>query len=272
MKWNEGPAWGQYSLTGLRRWILNLSQKVPFKRLGIWVRSPLKNSLSGYVDTEIWGLRLRLMSTGNLSEQRMLFLPQHVDSRERQILAKELSSGGRFLDVGANAGLYSLWVASLGHAKTVVEAFEPDSNLRERLDWNLQENKLSRVNVWNCALGRMDGETKLQSNSDNLGQNRVGNKEEGVVVPMRRLASIFSEEGWDDVQAMKIDVEGYEVEVLEDFFESVAKEKWPKLVICEDLEKGASSPGSQLLEQVGYHKAERTRMNGIFRLTSEEEK
>ena len=45
------------------------------------------------VDVEVWGLKLRLHSRGNLSEQRLLLMPQHLDELERRTLARELKAG-----------------------------------------------------------------------------------------------------------------------------------------------------------------------------------
>jgi hypothetical protein len=77
-------------------------------RLALWLRKPLKSALPEYTDVLVWGLRLRLRSRGNLSEQRLILMPQFLDHRELSTLADFMSGGGVFLDIGANAGVYSL--------------------------------------------------------------------------------------------------------------------------------------------------------------------
>ncbi|MEN9840916.1 MAG: hypothetical protein RL376_716, partial [Verrucomicrobiota bacterium] len=69
--------WGTHPISaGPRRWLLSLLHALPtgsaWRRLALWLRKPLKNALPPLVDVEIWGLRLRLKTRGNLSEQRLL--------------------------------------------------------------------------------------------------------------------------------------------------------------------------------------------------------
>ena len=69
-------------------------------------------------DIELWGLRLRLHPLGNGCEKNALFTPQMYDVMERDVLAqaieRKLAAGASFtfVDVGANVGLYSLFVAA----------------------------------------------------------------------------------------------------------------------------------------------------------------
>ena len=94
-------SWGTFSLRGWRAGMLNLLHALPtgsaWRRIALWLRKPLK-SLVGPVDVEVWGLRLRLMPRGNLSEHRLLLMPQHLDVVEREALSEQLSGGGVFLD------------------------------------------------------------------------------------------------------------------------------------------------------------------------------
>ena len=93
----------------------------------LWLHKSLKECLSSEpVDAEVWGLRLRLWPSGNLSEQRILLMPQFLDVAEREFMDREFRADGQcFLDVGANTGVYILWAASLGLG-VQIEAFEPD--------------------------------------------------------------------------------------------------------------------------------------------------
>ena len=81
------PRWGTYAPTGLKRAWLNMLHALPptpaWRRLALWLRKPMKNRFGQWVDIEVWGLRLRLRSKGNLSEQRMILMPQILDRTER---------------------------------------------------------------------------------------------------------------------------------------------------------------------------------------------
>ena len=91
--------WGRYALKGWKgmglRWIHACLSLPIFRRPLLWLRKPLKECLSSDpVDAKIWGLRLRLWPSGNLSEQKLLFRPQFLDAAEREFMARELQDGG----------------------------------------------------------------------------------------------------------------------------------------------------------------------------------
>lgn len=264
--------WGTFAPGFLVKSWIKLLHRMPvssgFRRLSLWMRKPLKVFIDGWVDIEVWGLRLRLRSRGNLSEQRLIYMPQFLDRMEREILAQELQDGGLFLDIGANAGLYSLWVASLRLKKVQVEAFEPDPELCQGLKFNLLTNDLNDVRVNQLALGRQRGQMRMISGSGNKGENRVEAddlaKEEGFDVEMTTLKDFLKKHDIIQITAIKIDIEGYEVDVLEPFFSDCPQEMWPRLLICEVVHD-THCKLLQLLERSGYTLAAKERLNSVFR-------
>lgn len=266
------PSWGTYAPGFFAKSWLKLLHGMPassgFRRLSLWMRKPLKIFIDGWVDVEVWGLRLRLRSRGNLSEQRLIYMPQFLDRMEREALAKELQNGGIFLDIGANAGLYSLWVASLRLKNVQVEAFEPDPELCQGLKFNLATNGLNDVRVNQLALGRQQGQMRMISGSGNKGENRVEAddlaQKEGFSVEMTTLEHFLKQHDIKRITAIKIDIEGYEVDVLEPFFSDCPQEMWPRLLICEVVHD-TDCKLLQLLERSGYKLAAKERLNSIFK-------
>lgn len=258
--------WGTYGISGWKKKWLTCCHAIKNRRLALWARKPLKNAFREWADVEVWGLHLRLSPKGNLSEQRLLLMPQHLDSREREILARELTGGGVFFDIGANAGVYSLWLASRKIAGLRIEAFEPDPTLCERLKFNLAENNLSSITLNEHALGAEAGELVLARGEGNLGQNEIVASGVGTKVAVKTLSQVLREKNIDKITALKIDIEGYERIVLESFFQETPFSVWPQLVICETLDGGVSTEGAKALLAAGYEVDEHTRMNGIFRL------
>ncbi|MCX6936626.1 MAG: FkbM family methyltransferase [Verrucomicrobia bacterium] len=276
--------WGTHLVkAGPRRWLLRLLHALPtgsaWRRLALWLRKPLKNSLPPVVDVDIWGLRLRLKTRGNLSEQRLLLMPQYLDTLERDLLSRELRSGGVFFDIGANIGVYSLWVASACGSAVRVEAFEPDPALCQRLAFNLATNALTHVNLNPVALGRAEGTATLVSGAGNSGENRVeaapaaaslatssasGTSTGNLVVTT--LAGFVSRKNIARIDALKIDVEGYELDILEPFFATAPRPVWPRLLICELIHEREHALG-RLLASQGYVLTESSRLNGVYRLT-----
>jgi len=228
-------------------------------------------ALSDWADVTVWGLRLRLFPKGNLSEQRVLLMPQYFDRAERLALAGELAGGGVFLDIGANIGSYSFWAASL-EADVRVEAFEPDAELCDRLRFNLETNRLHhRVQVNNLALGSQRGTMYLKRGETNRGETQVVETavEGAVEIRMETLPGFLRVAGIDKITALKIDVEGHEVAVLKPLFGEIPRSAWPALIVCE-IEKKYRSAAElevwQMLVDAGYALEKRARINGIFRL------
>jgi FkbM family methyltransferase len=120
-----------------------------------------------------------------------------------------------FIDAGANLGLYSCVIGHLGLVPRVI-AFEPDRENFARLKANLALNDLSdRVEVHEAALGARFGTAMLvPSASDNRGMSRIGaaGADGSYEVPVLALDEAVPHIGRRI--AIKIDVEGYEEEVL----------------------------------------------------------
>lgn len=259
-------AWGCYALPrGKLRW-LAVCQKLKHRRLNLWVRHLLKRSVRGWVDTTVWGLRLRLASEGNLSEQRLLYSPRVVDSVERHAIRDTLQGGGVFVDIGANAGVYSFWAAAQCGAEVTVEAFEPDPQLCARLESNLRRNNLDHVRLHAFALGEADGTAHLIRGTANLGCNQVSADDgEGEQITIRRLPGVLRSLQVPAVDVLKIDVEGGECSVLRPLFEELPHHTWPRLIVCELAGNPKTVPVTDLLLSHGYHLERQTRMNGLFR-------
>ena len=272
-KRTEEP-WGRYALKGWKRmWLrwIHVCPSLPiFRRPLLWLRKPLKECLSSEpVDAEIWGLRLRLWPSRNLSEQRLLFMPQFLDTAEREFMEREFRAVGQcFLDVGANAGVYTLWTASLGLG-VQIEAFEPDPELGERLQANLDRNSIEKARLHSVALGNPEKPSALVRIERNRGENRLvdGLHRKGIPVSVRPLWEILQERNICRVDILKIDVEGHEEEILLPFFSQSPQSLWPKSVICELPRKGRDLQNcrvASLLAERQYTLLQRTRMNGIF--------
>ncbi len=265
-------AWGVHAPRGWHARWLALLHSLPagagWRRVALWLRKPLKNKLPDPVDVTVWGLKLRLRPQGNLSEQRLIFMPQYLDRLERDLLARELSQGGVFFDIGANAGVYTLSVAAACGPKVRVEAFEPDPELCVRLNHNLATNHLSHVHLNQLALGRKEGTAVLVSTEGNKGENRVeAAGGSGTAVAMTTLPKFLKEKQLERIDALKIDVEGFELDVLEPLFDGVPKSAWPRLIVCE-LAHDPTEKLPALLARHGYHLSASSRLNGVYRLNA----
>lgn len=271
MAFDVTSPWGTFKPRGLVAFCLGTINRLPtggfFRRIAFLLRKPVKKGKQAVYDREIWGLKLRLTARGNLSEQRWLTMPQFHDAPERAALKASLSPGAVFLDVGANAGFYTFWALAQRHAGLRVIAVEPTETMLERVRYNLALNQLeSAVTLCPCAVTPVPCEVVIEEHADNLGQSAVRAGGTGRRVPGKPLFDLLREAGATRIDAMKIDIEGHEVPVLEAFFRDAPRSLWPRLVIGEIVGDGGGALRT-LLTKHGYRVETATKMNGILRLS-----
>lgn len=159
----------------------------------------------------------------------------------------------RFLDIGANLGLYSC-VLVAGGAVPRATAFEPDARNRDALAGSVALNGLAqRVTIEPCALGAAAGEAWLDEGpAANRGTSRLADEREGAGsgavrryrVPVRRLDDLLDAHG--ETLLVKIDVEGREVGVLEGMARTLAANR------CLVQVEAFDDAHARLLEGAGY--------------------
>ena len=89
-----------------------------------------------------------------------------------------------------------------------------------------------------AAAGPADGELLIETDGDNLGASHIVSGEtsgKAIKVPSLRLQRILDEAGALHVDALKIDVEGFEDRVLTGFFADAPQSLWPRAVVIEHL-------------------------------------
>jgi FkbM family methyltransferase len=96
------------------------------------------------------------------------------------------------------------------------------------------------VNLFAAAAGPSDGELLIETDGDNLGASHIVSGEatsKAIKVPSLRLQRILEEAGAAHVDALKIDVEGFEDRVLTGFFADAPQVLWPRAIVIEHLSK-----------------------------------
>ncbi len=241
------------------------------QRFAHLVRRPVKYGVHTPLDVEVWGLRLRLMPRGNIAETKMLFAPHRADADELRLLGERLQPGAVFVDVGANAGLYSLHVLARLRERVRVIAVEPDPEMRRRLAFNIAANGLTTIELCATALSDHDGVATLLVNPAQRGENtlqaheaaRAGGERDAVEVPVTTLLALLRARGVERVDALKIDIEGHEPPVLRHFFANAPDALLPGLAITEFKADTADEIGA-LFASRGYRLRQRTTLNWVF--------
>ena len=149
-------------------------------------------------------------------------------------LFKNLISGTDVvLDVGANIGCTALLFGDIG---SKVYAFEPSPTTFKFLEQNVSDSGLNNVCPINIGLGDKSGKYTLTFSPSNRSSGFVSNQTrapEGRTVEdivIRRLDDVIKSLSVPMVDFIKIDVEGFEANVLKGAEETIAKYQ-PRVVL-----------------------------------------
>lgn len=159
--------------------------------------------------------------------------------RELHFLGQLVRSGSVTIDIGANKGLYS-WLLSRIAAE--VKAFEPNPKMYAQLARSVPGN----VETFEVALSDAAGEAELilpihrngrysnQGGSLQEAKNMSGKQVQRWPVRQERLDAY----GFSNVSFIKIDVEGFEMEVIAGASETLRRDKPVLLVEIDETQNG----------------------------------
>ncbi len=126
-----------------------------------------------------------------------------------------LPEGAVLFDIGANIGLYTVPASLRVGATGRVVGFEAHPWIYGFLCGNVARNCNGNVTVENLAVGDSNGETRIALNGRNVGETHVAvDGEAGEKVRIVSLDDYCARHAISHVDYMKIDVEGYEANVL----------------------------------------------------------
>ncbi len=156
---------------------------------------------------ERWPLRLRASDIFTLAE---------VLHEGQYRLESKIPERPVVIDAGANVGVTGVWWLA-NHPGATLHCFEPEPGNVELLRANVGDRP--NVGVHGVALGAEAGTAELtlgeHSAVHSLVMQDVGTRT--ITVPVWRLDTFMAEHEIDRVDLLKLDVEGFEVEVLEGF-------------------------------------------------------
>jgi FkbM family methyltransferase len=271
---NDLSAFGRYRPQGAVARILELTRGASSswagKRRAFFLRSMAIKALKGRpLDVETLGARMRLYPFNNVCEKRILFTPQYFDLAERELLQSRVKPDFVFIDIGANIGGYSLFAAAAAGPNARILAIEPQPEIFERLVYNIRQNPFASIKALDCAVADVDGEITLFIDADNRGETsmRIINTDSVAAhlrVPAKSLYNIVAEEGFDRIDAMKLDVEGAEDLILEPFFRESSENLWPQLLLIEFAPERWAIDLPALLAERGYKRVLRTRHKAAY--------
>ncbi|QWG20683.1 FkbM family methyltransferase [Bradyrhizobium sediminis] len=235
------PPFGAFAPNAAQAAIIRLAQRSRLKRGAFRpMLSRLVNLLrAGPVDVHYQGASFRFYHQASATERGALFNPDY-NIEELDFLRAHTPAGGVFVDVGANVGTYAMVLARQVGATGKVIAIEPHPVTHARLRFNCAASGYTQVTLVAAAAGPSDGELMIETDGDNLGASHIVSGDpagNAIRVPSLRLQRILADAGVDHVDALKIDVEGFEDRILTGFFEQAPPSLWPRAVVIEHLSR-----------------------------------
>jgi FkbM family methyltransferase len=149
------------------------------------------------------------------------------DTVEFQALRGLVHQGDVVFDVGANVGIYSVFLSRLCGPTGRVWAFEPVPDTYWRLQETLALNRCENVTAVRTAVSDKTGNARINlfdprfaewnslgKPSMDAGQGTLSTSHQSVEVQTYRLDDFCREQGIERISFLKVDVEGFELHVF----------------------------------------------------------
>lgn len=136
---------------------------------------------------------------------------------EIKFIREFIKPGMHALDIGANYGLYTLAIANIVGDKGKVWAFEPTASTFSCLENSVHENAFTNVELFQLGLSNRTGSAQFftgqNAELNSLSQESLpsGNAE---TIELTTLDHCLDRCGWTDLDFIKLDAEGEEVNIL----------------------------------------------------------
>jgi FkbM family methyltransferase len=136
---------------------------------------------------------------------------------EVRFVRRLLRPGMAAVDIGASFGSFSMAMANAVGARGRVWAFEPTPGTAEFLQATFALNEVHQVNLTRAAVSDQPGTVEFVTgaNSELNAVAKAGQAGgEVLTVPSLTLDQAAADHGWRDVDFVKLDVEGHELQVI----------------------------------------------------------
>ncbi len=214
-------------------------------------------------------LRWEIKPADNHTDYIMWLNGSSGEDKELSLLS-ELIEGKdiTFVDIGANIGLFSVFLSSIAGVGSKIYSFEPNPKMRERLKKNIELNSINNIEVFPYAVGAEQCELRLNFPSRwNSGEASLilqpRNESKSISVPVYPLFDVLPDN--QKVDLIKIDIEGAEDRALIPYLEKLPKELYPTYIFMEHTHADCweRDLGEYLID-VGYVEKSQTGANSLY--------
>ncbi len=185
------------------------------------------------------------------------FLGRYYELGVQRTLDQLLREGDTMVDIGANIGMIALHARSLVGDSGRVICFEPNPGCAGAVERHMKMNGIRNVEVRRCALAAAPDTLTLNFTSEHSGTATLA-PVSGTVVKSIRVPVRVGDDELEHVtpKVIKIDVEGFELQVLQGLRKTLARHK-PFLItelVDDHLARAGTSTDEiyEYLQDFGY--------------------
>ena len=155
-----------------------------------------------------------------------------------------LKNGDIFFDIGSNIGLMTLYASRKVGRSGQVHSFEPEPGTYKILEENCLINRVENIFLNKIALGSEEMEGVIYPNLDiNRGAASLVRQDgtNGSRIWINTLDQYLSNRDIKKIKLIKVDIEGYEIEMLKGALKLLSSENAP--ILCIEYSKDVKSVG-----------------------------
>jgi FkbM family methyltransferase len=173
---------------------------------------------------------------------------------ELRVLEKliKASKGTTILDIGANIGHHSLYFASFGKE---THAFEPLGVLAKEIARKKQKNNLKLIHIHEIALGEKNQTMEFfPPSSNNTGTGSFVNvnfNTKPILIKVFNGDQYIAQKKIGDIGLIKIDVEGFEIQVLKGLKQTLSANRPIDFIECTQENSTALKEQSKIEKASG---------------------
>lgn len=184
----------------------------------------------------IYGFKLFIDPVFDKGIEKKIFETGTYERGTLQIIDKCLKKGDIFLDIGSNIGLMSLFASKKVKNEGTIFSFEPLPGTFRMLEENIKLNKAQNISAYKFAIGNKTATEKIYTSDLNRGSASlikpdISDNQNSFTTKTISLDDFVVNSGIDIVKMIKIDVEGWELNVLKGASATLKKDPSPILCI-----------------------------------------
>jgi FkbM family methyltransferase len=183
---------------------------------------------------------------------------------ETEWVYNSLRAGNVFVDAGCNIGYYSLISSSIVGITGIVYSFDPSRYAHDKFTETIQRNKICNIRLYNIGLGDVITEKELflddsigcnhsPSFCPTCGTNYLTIKAKSLGISnITTLDQFAADRGIKFIDLIKIDVEGYEPNILRGASKLLAQNKIHRILIEQSGDAMQNCEVDNLLKMCGF--------------------